>query len=85
MATSVKTNTTNSIQLRLNTILKNKLVPEDLLNLDSQLIDFGLDGSDMKAIVQDINNEFQIQVTNEEIYELNTLEDLVQRIVEKAH
>ena len=59
-----------------------------LENIDSNTNiynDLGLDSLDITEVVMDIEKGFKIRITHDEVYTLNTIEDIVRLIKEKKH
>ena len=58
---------------------------EDKITKDSILMDdLGIDSLDATSLVLDIENKFNIQITNEEMMELNTVQDVINLLEEKG-
>ena len=60
-------------------------IEEDKITKDSILMDdLGIDSLDATSLVLDIENKFNIQITNEEMMELNTVQDVINLLEEKG-
>lgn len=72
-----------NVEEKLLDIVK-KHVEVENVGLNSKLDELGLDSIDVACVLFDIENQFSIQFSDEEMLSLKTVEDLVRLIGEKT-
>ncbi len=67
-----------------NALVESLNIEEDEIKLDSSLNDdLGIDSLDAVELSLDLENEFDIEITDEELSSLKTVEDIVKLIESK--
>lgn len=60
-----------------NIISSNNHIPKETITLDSTFEDLGMDSLDGLTLINDLENEYNITLTNEEVVEIKTVRQAV--------
>jgi acyl carrier protein len=77
----------NSVEERLKSVLAKelKIDPEKIKDDSSLADDLGVDSADMVDLLFAIEDEFSIEISDDEVEEYQNFKDIVQRIREKIN